>query len=57
MIGSDNIKRGPDKAWSPRGVGHNATFRCWGCDKARSTNGAKLVGPLRLKHCAECVKK
>ena len=54
MIGSDNIRRGTDRAWQPRGIGHNPTFRCWRCDKAKSTHGAKLVGPLRLKVCAEC---
>lgn len=56
MIGSDNIRRGADRTWQPRGVGHNPTFRCWNCDKAKSTQGAKMVGPLRLKVCAECAK-
>lgn len=57
MIGSDNIRRGADRAWQPRGVGHNPTFRCWGCNLPRSTAGAKAMGPLRLKYCAECVAR
>ena len=54
MIGSDNIRKGPDRTWAPRGIGHAVTFRCWRCDKTRSTQGAKLIGKLKLKVCAEC---
>ncbi len=54
-LGSDNERRSRGGTWVARGVGLNPTFRCAGCDQARSTLGAKLLGRLRLKHCAACV--
>ncbi len=54
-LGSDNERRSRGGTFVARGVGLNPTFRCWGCSTAKSTAGAKLIGPLRLKHCAACV--
>lgn len=55
MIGSDNIRRGADRNWTPRGIGLQPTFRCWGCNLPKSTAGAKSLGPLKMKHCAACL--
>lgn len=52
MIGSDNERRTGSRGFVARGIGMSPTFRCWGCDRTKSTAGAKLLGPLRLKHCA-----
>lgn len=54
-LGSDNERRTRSGGFVSRGVGHNPTFRCWGCGDPKSTAGARLIGPLRLKHCAACV--
>lgn len=57
MIGSDNDRRPGSRGFVPRGIGQHPTFRCWRREQTKSTAGSKLVGPLKLKHCAECVKQ
>lgn len=52
---SDNERRGRGGSFVSRGIGHNPTFRCWGCGQGKSTAGARALGPLKLKHCAACV--
>ncbi len=56
-VTSDQSRRLGHSGFVARGIGMSPTFRCWGCDQTRSTTGAKLVGPLKLKHCAECIRR
>ena len=42
------------RAKSTDSAGSAVTFRCWGCDRSKSTAGSKTYSMGR-KHCAACV--